>query len=114
MPTRLLLAFILTAHCSLLIATDWPAWRGPKGDGSTPDTGFPVRWSATENVRWKAALPATGHSSPVVSRGRVFVTGCLESAPGEKKPRVLYCLDRADGKILWERTVVEAPLEKKH
>lgn len=115
MPTRLFVAvLLLTIPGSPLRATDWPAWRGPHGDGSTPDAGFPTKWSATENVRWKTALAATGHSSPIVSQGRVFVTGCLESAPGVNKPRVLYCLDRADGKILWERTVVEAPLERKH
>jgi outer membrane protein assembly factor BamB len=45
-----------------------------------------------------------------VSKGRVFVTGCVE----KDKARVLYCADRASGKLLWERTVVVAELEKKH
>ena len=107
---------------------DWPGWRGPRGDGTTPEREFPVRWSATENIAWKTAIPGTGHSSPIVSGGHVFVTGCLEGdtpPPAPKKgsnlppdptprPRVLYCLDRDSGKILWQREVVKAPLERKH
>ncbi len=116
MPTRpSALLPVLAAVSCLLSATpgpaeDWPGWRGPKGDGSSAEPAFPVKWSATENVKWKAPVPGTGHSSPIVSKGRVFLTSCLE---GEKK-RMLYCLDRADGKTLWERVVVVAPLEKKH
>jgi outer membrane protein assembly factor BamB len=91
-------------------AADWPGWRGPRGDGSTEETTFPIRWSKTENVKWKAPLPGTGHSSPVVSKGKVFVTACVEA----EQKRVLLCLDREDGKVLWERTVLVAPLEKKH
>jgi outer membrane protein assembly factor BamB len=111
MPTRLFLAF--TASCLLPPASfsaDWPGWRGPRGDGSTEETAFPLRWSATENVKWKAPIPGTGHSSPIVSRGRVFVTTCIES----EKKRVLLCLDRADGRVMWERVLLVAPLEKKH
>lgn len=89
---------------------DWPVWRGPRSDGTVADTGYPLTWSATENVRWKAELPGTGHSSPVVSRGKVFVTGCVEA----EKKRVLYCLDRATGKLLWEKVAVVSELEKKH
>jgi outer membrane protein assembly factor BamB len=91
-------------------AEDWPGWRGPRADGTVTDTGFPLNWSATENVKWKTELPGTGHSSPVVSQGKVFVAGCVES----EKKRVLYCVDRASGKILWERAAVVSDLEKKH
>jgi outer membrane protein assembly factor BamB len=109
MPTRiaLLIALLGTPYT---VAADWPQWRGPKGDGTTSETNFPTRWSATENVRWKAAIPGVGHSSPVVSKGKVFVTSCVTS----EKKRMLYCLDRATGKVLWERVVVVAPLERKH
>ncbi|MFO0809551.1 MAG: PQQ-binding-like beta-propeller repeat protein [Gemmataceae bacterium] len=92
------------------LADDWPGWRGPRGDGTSTETNLPLRWSATENVSWKVPLPGTGHSSPVVSNDRVFVTSCRE----ETKERLLLCLDRTDGKVVWERVVVTAPLEKKH
>lgn len=91
-------------------AADWPGWRGPRGDGRGDGAAYPLTWSPTENLRWKAEVPGTGHSSPTVSRGRVFVTACREA----EKARVLYCFDRADGKLLWERTVLTAELEKKH
>jgi hypothetical protein len=31
---------------------EWSGWRGPRRDGTSYETGFPVRWSATENVLW--------------------------------------------------------------
>ncbi|QJX00648.1 PQQ-like beta-propeller repeat protein [Frigoriglobus tundricola] len=91
-------------------AEDWPGWRGPRTDGTVSDTGFPLTWSATSNVKWKLELTGTGHSSPIVSRGKVFVAGCVEA----DKARVLYCVDRATGKLLWTKTAVVSDLEKKH
>jgi outer membrane protein assembly factor BamB len=89
---------------------DWPSWRGPTRDGRAPDTGYPLVWTATENVKWKTPLAGSGHSSPIVVGDRVFVTGCVE----KDRARVLYCLDRNSGEIRWERTVLTAPLEGKH
>jgi outer membrane protein assembly factor BamB len=103
-------ALLLAVSAGFVAAEDWPGWRGPRADGTVADTGFPLNWSATENVKWKTELPGTGHSSPVVSKGRVFVAGCVE----QEKTRVLYCLDRVTGKILWERAAVTSDLERKH
>jgi outer membrane protein assembly factor BamB len=91
-------------------AEDWPGWRGPRSDGTVTEAGFPLTWTAKDNVRWKTELAGTGHSSPVVSRGKVFVAGCVEA----EKKRVLYCVDRATGKIVWEKAAVVSDLEKKH
>ncbi|HUR52788.1 MAG TPA: PQQ-binding-like beta-propeller repeat protein [Gemmataceae bacterium] len=91
-------------------AEDWAAWRGPRADGTVTDSGYALTWSDSANVKWKTPIPGGGHSSPVVSKGRVFVTGCVEGA----KQRVLYCLDRTTGKIIWERVVQVSELEKKH
>ncbi len=106
MPRVLACFLILVA----LPAADWPSWRGPTNDGRSADTGFPLTWSPTENVKWKTPLAGTGHSSPVVVGGKIFVTGCIE----KEGRRVLYCLDRKGGAILWEKTVVTAKLEGKH
>lgn len=92
------------------LAADWPGWRGPRGDGTSDETGIPVRWSKTENVAWKTPIPGRGYSSPIISGDRVFLTTCRE----KELQRVLLCLDRRDGRILWERVVLTAPLEKKH
>ncbi|MBN9117830.1 MAG: PQQ-binding-like beta-propeller repeat protein [Planctomycetes bacterium] len=91
-------------------AEDWPGWRGPRADGTVTDKGFALTWTGTDNVRWKLPLPGGGHSSPVVSKGRVFVAGCVEA----DKARVLYCVDRKTGKLVWEKSAVVSDLEKKH
>jgi outer membrane protein assembly factor BamB len=93
-----------------LQAGEWPCWRGPRGDGTSDDKNVPIRWSKTENVVWKVAIPGKGHSSPIVWGDRVFVTTCLE----KEQKRVLLCLDGRTGKQLWERAVLTAKLEQKH
>ena len=105
--TRLLALLLLPAT---LAAADWPAFRGPTGDGVVTDPAVPATWSATENVVWKVPVPGLGHSSPVVSNGRVFLTAFLP----DTGDRVLHCFDRADGKELWRKAVLTAPPEKMH
>ncbi|MBI4602878.1 MAG: PQQ-binding-like beta-propeller repeat protein [Planctomycetes bacterium] len=82
-----------------VLAGDWPSWRGGRG-GVSDEAGLPERWSAEEGVRWKAPLPGRGVSSPVVVRGRAFVT--CASGPGEERLH-LVCIDAAGGEVLWER-----------
>ncbi|HEX5270069.1 MAG TPA: PQQ-binding-like beta-propeller repeat protein [Gemmataceae bacterium] len=97
-------------------AADWPGWRGPRGDG-TCDRALPLKWGPTDNVAWKTPIPGKGHSSPVVSGDRVFLTTCLEQEakkPGDPAPRLLLCLDRRGGSVLWRKEVISAPLEKLH
>ena len=110
MHLRAVTALALILAPGVAHAEDWPGWRGPRTDGTVTDTGFPLSWSATNNVKWKLELPGTGHSSPIVSNGKVFVAGCVEA----DKTRVLYCADRATGKLLWTKTAVVSELEKKH
>ena len=110
MPQRLAAAFVLLLLAGLATAEDWPGWRGPRADGTVLDTGYPLTWSDKQNVKWKTPLPGGGHSSPIVSKGKVFVTGCVEA----EQRRVLYCLDRTGGKILWDETLLKVPLEYKH
>ena len=91
-------------------SVDWPAWRGPRGDGVSEETDLPIHWSSTDNVCWKAAIPGRGYSSPAIFGDRIFLTTCLES----EQKRVLLCLSRLDGHLLWQREVLSAALEKKH
>ena len=90
------------------MAGEWPAWRGPLGNGVSDETKAPIHWSGTENIAWKVAIPGVGHSSPVIWGDRVFVTTYVPE--GEK--RDLLCLDRRSGKTLWEQTVLTSPPEK--
>jgi outer membrane protein assembly factor BamB len=81
-------------------AADWTGFRGPGGAAVSPETNLPIKWSATENIRWKASLPGRGLSSPVITGNRVFVTAC--SGFGQNRLHVL-CFDTQSGKQLWER-----------
>ena len=76
----------------------WPGFRGPTGQGTVVDSGFPLEWSGSKNVRWRMKLPGRGNSSPVVWNERVFITA--ESA--DRADRLLLCLDRADGRVRWQ------------
>jgi hypothetical protein len=88
---------------------DWPCWRGPAGDGHSTETGLPVKWEAS-SVRWKVPLRGWGQSSPVVSGDRIFLTTALD----EGRQRVVFCLDRRNGKWLWEDVAWTGEPEKSH
>jgi len=90
------------------LAENWPGWRGPRGDGTSMEKNVPIRWSGTQNILWKVPIPGKGHASPIVWGRHIFVATAIK----EKKQRILLCLDRKDGKILWQRVVLEAPLER--
>ncbi len=96
----LLLVLLLVLPASSK-AENWPAWRGPYGDGTCSEKGLPTNWSKTENVAWKVPLPERGNSTPVVWGDRVFVTQALEKA-GQ---RTLMCFDRKGGRTLWQQAV---------
>jgi outer membrane protein assembly factor BamB len=83
-------------------ADDWPAFRGPTGDGISTEKSAPTTWSKDKNIKWRVPLPQPGNSSPIVANGRVFLT-CASDADG--KQRTLFCFDRRDGKQLWAKTV---------
>jgi outer membrane protein assembly factor BamB len=94
----------LAVVCSLTLtataeAQNWPQWRGPEGTGHSSDTEAPTRWSA-DDVAWKTELPAEGQSSPVVWGERIFLTGATENG----NRRMVFCLDRNGGKLLWKQT----------
>lgn len=83
-------------------AGDWPAFRGPQGDGSSTAKHVPTKWSADENVRWKRALPQPGNGSAIVVGERVFVTSAEDP---QGKQRSLFCVGLNDGQERWKQTV---------
>ena len=104
------LALALISLITTTNAADWPRFRGADGSGNAGDTKAPTTWSDAENVKWKAALPGPGSSSPIIWKNRVFVTcysGYGDGSDGamEKLQRHLVCLDRATGKVLWDKAV---------
>jgi len=91
-------------------AEQWPAWRGPRGDGTSLEQEVPTQWSATENIAWQVEIPGIGHASPIVFGDYVFLVTCVE----ETQKRILLCLDRKNGKTAWKKVVIRAPLEAIH
>ena len=105
---RLVVLFFFVA--GLIRAENWPGWRGPSGDGISAGKGIPTKWSSTENIAWKIAVPGEGHSSPIVWGDKVFLTSSLT----EKNKRILLCIDRLSGQTVWQRDVVQSPPETIH
>lgn len=131
---RLVTTALITVSLAFAGAGDWPNWRGPASDGMARGDA-PLRWSDTENVKWKAEIPGRGFSSPVAWGDRLFVTTAVQTAPTPPPPApvagdkggpgrgrggpggggalvehklMLLCLDRKTGKILWERVAKTA------
>jgi outer membrane protein assembly factor BamB len=79
----------------------WPRWRGPSGQGVVAGAGYPDRWSSTQNVVWKVAVPGEGHSSPIIWGDRIILT----TAYDDGRRLSVLALRRADGARLWETAV---------
>jgi len=96
---RTLLTFaVLIFGGSFSYGEDWPGWRGLQRTGVSGETDIPTKWSATEGIAWKTALPGSGISNPIISGERVIVT----SSDGPKQATLhVVCLHRDTGKELW-------------
>jgi outer membrane protein assembly factor BamB len=113
---------------------NWPSFRGTNATGVADGYPLPAQWSVpeTRNIRWKTPIPGLGHSSPVIWGDRVFVS---TSISGAETPElkvglygdigsvndtsvhrwIVYALDAASGKIVWQKTVhTGVPKVKRH
>ena len=107
---------------------NWPQWRGPYQTGVSDAENLPTRWSGTENIVWKTALPAWSGGTPIVWGDKIFLTsptpGTGEQTTQPPEPRrgrrgrrggrgggrspggdelLLLCISRTGGNILWQR-----------
>jgi outer membrane protein assembly factor BamB len=96
---RYIFTFVVAFFCVIKSpADDWSQFRGPNGTGVSNTTSLPVEFGPGRNVVWKTPLPQ-GHSSPALSRDRIFMTGF------EGNKLFTICVDRKTGKLLWQREV---------
>ena len=84
-------------------AGEWARFRGPNGSGVAETGALPAEFGPTRNVIWKTDLPQ-GYSSPVVFGNRIYLTGFRAGQ------LLSFALDRATGKVLWER---QAPRDRR-
>ncbi|MCX6901929.1 MAG: PQQ-binding-like beta-propeller repeat protein [Verrucomicrobia bacterium] len=94
----LVLAWLMAALAHPAVAENWPAWRGPDGNGICGDHPLPIYWSTKQNVRWRVPMPGPGNSTPIVLGERVFITQAIS----KENRRTVMCFDRRDGKELWQ------------
>lgn len=95
-------AFGIACVLCVARADDSFQFRGPGATGVSKEKNLPTKWSAAENVRWKAELPGRGLSNPVIAGDRVYVTA---TGAYQQKREVVLCFDVKTGKKLWERQV---------
>ena len=60
-------------------AENWPAWRGPAGNGISTEQNVPTEWGPDKHVAWKLALPGPAGATPVVWGDRIFLTSVNEA-----------------------------------
>lgn len=88
----------------------WPEFRGPWGNGwaampgDAKPVGLPLKWSETENVRWKTAIPFRGWSTPVILGNQVWLTTAAETGTDF----YALCVDAETGRILINEKIFHA------
>jgi len=112
----------------------WPGFRGPWACGFMDNVKTATSWSldSAKNIKWKTQIPGLGHSCPVVWDDFLFVTTAANSTNSESLKIGLYgdideandntehefkvyCLDKHNGKIIWERVAHRGiPKSKRH
>jgi outer membrane protein assembly factor BamB len=95
-----LLATTLTAFAA---ESEWPQFRGPTGQGLSSAKDVPIKWSAAENVAWSVEVPGRGWSSPVLSKGKLYLTSSV--GEGDEITLRALCFDAKDGRTLWDTEV---------
>ncbi len=85
--------------------TEWPQFRGPTGQGISSAVNVPIEWNANDHVAWKAEVPGRGWSSPVLSKGRLYLTSAETTADSPDVTLHALCLDAANGHVIWDTEV---------
>lgn len=95
------LLFFLTLLAATVVRADWTEFRGPARDGTT-SADLPVKWSETENVKWKVPVHGLGWSTPLVSEGKIWITTATEL--GHRMS--ILCFDEKSGEVLLDRVFI--------
>jgi len=94
---------IVVSH--VLAGENWTSYRGPTNQGHADPAHLPLRWSETENVVWKMAIPGKAWSSPVIWGDRIWLT----NAPPEGTQLSVLCVDKSTGKVILKKRLRSVP-----
>ncbi|HYE85804.1 MAG TPA: PQQ-binding-like beta-propeller repeat protein, partial [Vicinamibacterales bacterium] len=94
-------ALLVAGSTAMVVASDWPEWRGPSRDGRSTETNLPSRWSPQgENLAWR--IPIGSRSAPVAFGNRIYINSPTPGDPSATQER-LIAIDAETGKVVWER-----------
>jgi outer membrane protein assembly factor BamB len=100
--TRLrLLGSTFFLPAALAIGGNWPSWRGPNDNGTSPEKNLPVNWGTEQNVSWKLPMPGVSGSSPIVWGENVFLH------VADSGSLYLWCVNRANGSVKWKSKIAD-------
>jgi outer membrane protein assembly factor BamB len=99
--------YLLTVLTTAGFAQEWTRFRGPNGSGISAAKGIPTKLDEGA-LNWKATLPGSGHSSPVLWGEKLFVTSTGDKAGGIS----VLCLNATDGKLEWKKDFSHSPFQK--
>jgi outer membrane protein assembly factor BamB len=123
-----------TAYSQTGPETQWPGYRGWLASGIHDNAGLPDTFSleGMKNIRWKIPVPGLGLSSPAIWGDRIFITTAVSKSDKDGLKTGIYgdgmpvpdssfhewkliCINRNDGKVIWERTACTGiPKIKRH
>ena len=116
---RLLMTSLSLAIAAVvtLSADNWPHWRGPAMNGTSTETGLPIKWSATENITWKLAMPGRSGSTPIIWGNTIFLNvgdrqqhrGSRAVGSGPEQRQVLWKRPIAGGNHIERKQNMSSP-----
>ena len=99
-----LLAIVSTSIASAADPLDWPYWRGPRFDGTSPEKNIPDKWDPAggegSNLLWK--VPIGSRSTPIVMNGKLYLITADKPDVAKEEREKVVCLDAATGEVKWE------------
>lgn len=112
MRKPLILALIVAGLTSGVATAEtlWAEFRGPTGQGHSTAVGLPTEWAPDKNILWRAELPGLAWSSPVVAKGRIFLTNAVpvsDDDPAQGVSLRVLALHAVTGKTLWDVEVIK-------
>ncbi|QEL18688.1 PQQ-binding-like beta-propeller repeat protein [Limnoglobus roseus] len=88
------------------LSADWPEFRGPNGAGQYDGPKLVTEWGPDKNVAWKTPIPGKGWSSPIVVKGKVYLSTAVPKDGGQSLHAI--CMDAGSGSVDWDQEVIFA------